>query len=72
MPASTAPCTITGLVTPKQKASGAMPFPLRSLNAQPAAMPPFAVGKKHTLPTMLTPSSLCPGLLINPVQRSRS
>ena len=35
-------------------------------------MPPSALGKKHTLSTMLRPSSRWPGLVITPLQRSRS
>ena len=38
----------------------------------PAAIPPLAVGKKQIRSTMLAPSSLWPGLVITPVQRSRS
>src|SRR5207302_4418826 len=42
MPANTAPCTITGSVTPNTNALGASFFHLMPQKAQPAAMPPFA------------------------------
>ena len=72
MPAKIAPWIITGFAMPKMNARGAMPLLRMSLNAQPAAMPPFAVGKKQILSLMLTPSSLWPGFVIRPLQRSRS
>ncbi len=54
-PASTAPWTITGLVTRKRMARGATPRSTISSSIQDVAMPPLAVVQTSTLPTRLCP-----------------